>query len=118
MCIGTKQQVANLSIVAVMGRRNDFFLKTTTVSPRPREEVAVRVAVYEDQVALELNETFQLKLTQAKTPTLQTNEVFLDTINVTIIDQESKDTNDSHVLNHFSHSQIRYVHMHTHTQTV
>ncbi len=68
------------------GRNNDFLLKTFTVSPRPREIQYVRVAFFEDQVALEPNETFKLKLTQVTEQKI--NEVFLHTLNVSITDQE------------------------------
>ena len=77
------------------GSNNDYIVSTTNVmslfnTPIPRGNVEFILIV--DNVALENNETFSLRLVPSTNTTLPTGEgvFFLDTLGVTIVDTDSE----------------------------
>ena len=62
------------------------------IRPQGNSTVNVTVTLREDSVALEQEETFQLRLTPLNTLSMamNTNEFLIGTIEVTIIDQDSE----------------------------
>ena len=71
---------------------SDFTVANTSVSPTPDISQMVIITFQEDSVALEPNETFQLLLTPENDASMPTalNEFLVDTLDLTIIDQDSK----------------------------
>ena len=75
-------------IVEGREQTDDFFIDDTSLTVRGSGTASLQVTFRVDGVALETNETFQLRLTT--NPVLPADVFFVDTVNVTIQDPDSK----------------------------
>lgn len=67
---------------------SDFQVAPTSVRVTPTKPAIVQVTFTRDNIALEPNETVRLRFTPRFTPPI--GEILLDTIDITIIDTDSK----------------------------